>query len=227
MSLAADIIIADDHPLFRTALKGILSAHMPLATFYEADDLLSLQTCVEEHNHADLILLDLHMPGAEGFSSIIFLNSHYANIPIIIVSAHEESDIMRRGIDHGASGFLPKSSSADDIIQAIKTVLAGGVWLPHHVSDDHGIVDAELNAADAIGSLTPKQFRVASMVSQGLLNKQIAYELCVTEATIKAHMTEIFRKLNVHSRTQVVMIFSQLALSPVNSSEPFNLKTPT
>lgn len=222
MSLTADIIIADDHPLFRTALKGILASHMPQATFYEAEDLLSLQNCVEEHKNADLILLDLHMPGAEGFSSIIFLNAHYANIPIIIVSAHEESDIMRRGIDHGASGFLPKSSSPEDITEAIKTVLEGGIWLPQHVSDDHGVADAELNAADAIATLTPKQFRVASMVSQGLLNKQIAFELNVTEATVKAHMTEIFRKLSVHSRTQVVMIFSQLALSPVNSSEEFH-----
>lgn len=222
MGLTANIIIADDHPLFRTALKGILTAHMPHADFHEAEDLLSLQNCVEEHKEADLILLDLHMPGAEGFSSIIFLNAHYANIPIIIVSAHEESDIMRRGIDHGASGFLPKSSSPEDITQAIETVLKGGVWLPQHVSDDHGIADEELNAADAIASLTPKQFRVASMVSQGLLNKQIAYELDVTEATVKAHMTEIFRKLGVHSRTQVVMIFSQLAINSINSINDFS-----
>lgn len=222
MSQATNIIIADDHPLFRTALKGILSAHMPQATFHEAKDLSSLQDCVEENKEADLILLDLHMPGAEGFSSIIFLSAHYANIPIIVVSAHEESDIIRRGIDHGASGFLPKSSSPQDITQAIEAVLNGGVWLPSYVSDDHGVIDAELNAADTISTLTPKQFRVASMVSQGLLNKQIAYELDVTEATVKAHMTEIFRKLGVHSRTQVVMVFSQLSINPINSTDEFN-----
>lgn len=222
MHRAAQIIIADDHPLFRTALKGILSADMPNADFHEAEDLFSLQNCVESHQHADLILLDLHMPGAEGFSSLIFLNAHYPNMPIIIVSAHEESDVMRRAIDHGASGFLPKSSSASDIIQAIETVLSGGVWLPQHVSDDYGIADEELSAADAITSLTPKQFRVAALVSQGLLNKQIAFELGVTEATVKAHMTEIFRKLGVHSRTQVVMMFSQLALNPLNNSELFS-----
>lgn len=222
MRQAADIIIADDHPLFRTALKGTLLAHTPSVTITEAEDLLSLQACVENNTTANLILLDLHMPGAEGFSSIIFLNAHYPHIPIIVISAHEESDIIRRAIDHGASGFLPKSSSADDIYQAIDEVLNGGIWIPEHVSNQQGIADDELNAADAIASLTPKQFRVGSMVSQGLLNKQIAYELNVTEATVKAHMTEIFRKLNVHSRTQVVMTFGQLAINPVNNLEHFN-----
>jgi DNA-binding NarL/FixJ family response regulator len=164
----------------------------------------------------------LHMPGAEGFSSIIFINAHYSHIPIIIISAHEESDIIRRAIDHGASGFLPKSSSAEDIYQAIDEVLKGGIWIPEHVSPQQSIADDELNAADAIASLTPKQFRVGSMVSQGLLNKQIAFELHVTEATIKAHMTEIFRKLGVHSRTQVVMMFGKLAINPVNNVMSFN-----
>ena len=222
MRQAADIIIADDHPLFRTALKGTLVTHIPNATFTEAEDLFSLQACIENNDKADLILLDLHMPGAEGFSSIIFINTHYPHIPIIVISAHEESDIIRRAIDHGASGFLPKSSSAEDIYQAIDAVLKGGVWVPEHVSNQQGIADDELNAADAIASLTPKQFRVGSMVSQGLLNKQIAFELNVTEATVKAHMTEIFRKLGVHSRTQVVMTFGQLAINPVNTLAGFN-----
>jgi DNA-binding NarL/FixJ family response regulator len=221
MLRGAKIIIADDHPLFRTALKGSLLSYMPDATIVEAGDLMSLQGCVEGNEQTDLILLDLHMPGAEGFSAIIFLNSHYPNIPIIVISAHEESDIIRRAIDHGANGFLPKSSSADDIYFAIDSVLKGGIWIPSYVNDQQGIADDELNAADAIASLTPKQFRVATMVSQGLLNKQIAYELNVTEATVKAHMTEIFRKLSVHSRTQVVMIFGQLAINPVNGLDSF------
>lgn len=222
MRQAADIIIADDHPLFRTALKGTLLTHIPNAVITEAGDLTSLQACIESNDKADLILLDLHMPGAEGFSSIIFINAHYPHIPIIIISAHEESDIIRRAIDHGASGFLPKSSSAEDIYQAIDEVLKGNVWIPEHVSNQQGIADDELNAADAIASLTPKQFRVGSMVSQGLLNKQIAFELNVTEATVKAHMTEVFRKLGVHSRTQVVMTFGQLAINPANNVEGFH-----
>jgi DNA-binding NarL/FixJ family response regulator len=222
MLQAANIIIADDHPLFRTALKGTLLAQMPSAMIIEAGDLVSLQGCVEEHHNADLVLLDLHMPGAEGFSSLIFLNANYPNIPVIIISAHEESDIIRRAIDHGANGFLPKSSSAEDIYEAIDEVLKGGIWIPKHVTEQQAIADDEMNAADAIASLTPKQFRVASMVSKGLLNKQIAYELNITEATVKAHMTEIFRKLGVNSRTQVVMTFGQLAINPINSSDNFN-----
>lgn len=218
----ANIIIADDHPLFRTALKGTLLAHIPRANITEVGDLVSLQASVETHSDIDLILLDLHMPGAEGFSSIIFLTAHYPHIPIIVISAHEESDIIRRAIDHGANGFLPKSSSVEDIYQAIDEVLKGGIWIPENVSEQQSIADDEQNAADAIASLTPKQFRVGAMVSQGLLNKQIAYELSVTEATVKAHMTEIFRKLGVHSRTQVVMIFGQLAINPVNDLADFS-----
>jgi len=222
MLQAANIIIADDHPLFRTALKTTLLAHIPNASIIEAEDLVSLQSCVELHSDIDLILLDLHMPGAAGFSSLIFLNANYPYIPVIIISAHEESDIIRRALDHGASGFLPKSTSAEDIYQAIEQVLNGGVWVPKHVSDHPGAADEEMDAADAIASLTPKQFRVATMVSQGLLNKQIAFELNVTESTVKAHMTEIFKKLGMHSRTQVVMAFSQLAINPVNNSNTFN-----
>jgi DNA-binding NarL/FixJ family response regulator len=222
MLQAANIIIADDHPLFRTALKSTLEAHIPNSKIIEAGDLISLQSCVESYKDTNLILLDLHMPGAEGFSSIIFLSAHYPNIPVIIISAHEESDIIRRSIDHGASGFLPKSSSTEEIYQAIDEVLNGGIWIPKNVAEQPAVADDELDAADAIASLTAKQFRVASMVSQGFLNKQIAFELNVTESTVKAHMTEIFKKLGMHSRTQVVMIFSKLAINPVNSSADFN-----
>lgn len=222
MLQASSIIIADDHPLFRTALKGTLLTQIADVSIIEASDLASLQTCVEENDNTDLILLDLHMPGVEGFSSIIFLNANYPNIPIIVISAHEETDIIRRSIDHGANGFLPKSSSAEQIYQAIDEVLKGGIWMPAHVSEHPAIEDEEMNAADAIASLTPKQFSVGTMVSQGLLNKQIAYELNITEATVKAHMTEIFRKLGVSSRTQVVMTFGQLAINPMNSSGRFN-----
>lgn len=222
MLQAANIIIADDHPLFRTALKATLLAKMPNASIVEAEDFTSLQTKVELDNKIDLILLDLHMPGAAGFSSLIFLNANYPYIPVIVISAHEESDIIRRALDHGASGFLPKSSSAEEIYQAIEQVLNGGVWVPESVSDHPGAAEEEMDAADAIASLTPKQFRVATMVSQGLLNKQIAFELNVTESTVKAHMTEIFKKLGMNTRTQVVMTFSQLAINPANDTNQFS-----
>ena len=208
------IIIADDHPLFRTALSGTLKSMSPQAEIIESEDLPTLQACVEEHDQASMILLDLHMPGADGFSALIFLTAHYAHIPVIIVSAHDEPEIIRRALDYGASGYLPKSASTDDMKAALDTVLNGGIWAPEGLTQDRVVGNDEQNIADAIALLTPQQFRVASMVSQGLLNKQIAYELDVTEATIKAHMTEIFKKLGVHSRTQVALSFSQLSVIP-------------
>lgn len=207
------IIIADDHPLFRTALNGTLKSISPQAEIVESEDLPTLQARVEEHNQANMILLDLHMPGADGFSALIFLTAHYPNIPVIIVSAHDEPDIMRRALDYGASGYLPKSASTEDMKDAIHTVLNGGIWAPESLSETRMVGEEEQSIADAVALLTPQQFRVASMVTQGLLNKQIAYELDVTEATIKAHMTEIFKKLGVHSRTQVALALSQLSVS--------------
>lgn len=207
------IIIADDHPLFRMALSGTLKDIAPQAEILESEDLSSLQTCVEENDHAGLILLDLHMPGADGFSALIFLVAHYAHIPVLVVSAHEEPDIMRRALDYGASGFLPKSSSPEQMKQALDTVLKGGIWAPEGLTQQRMVGNNEQSVADSLALLTPQQFRVASMVSQGLLNKQIAYELNVTEATIKAHMTDIFKKLGVHSRTQVALTLSQLSIT--------------
>ncbi|MGR6871088.1 response regulator transcription factor [Pseudomonas sp. HK3] len=215
MSHACSIIVADDHPLFRSALSGTLMRQIADVEIHEACDLSSLQLQVENNENAQLILLDLHMPGAEGFSGLVFLVAHYPHIPVMIVSAHDQADIIRRAMDHGASGFLPKSSPVDDMAEAIHTVLNGGVWMPNNLSDGNSSNLSEMNFAQALAQLTPQQFRVASMVSQGLLNKQIAYELNVTEATIKAHMTEIFRKLGLNSRTQVVKAMGELSVQPL------------
>ncbi len=215
------IIIADDHPLFRSALSATLQRELSQPQLIEAEDFNSLQQCVDGNSNANLILLDLHMPGAEGFSSLVFLTAHYPQIPVMIVSAHEEPEIIRRAMDHGASGFLPKSASLEAMTDALLTVLRGNTWLPEGLTDEPAAGEVELNIAEALASLTPQQFKVASMVSQGLLNKQIAYELHVTEATIKAHMTEIFRKLGVHSRTQAAVAIGQLAVSPSQSLDEF------
>ena len=215
------IIIADDHPLFRSALSGTLQRELTQPQIIEAEDINSLQQCVDANSHTNLILLDLHMPGAEGFSALVFLTAHYPHIPVMIVSAHEEPEIIRRAMDHGASGFLPKSASIETMREALLTVLRGNTWLPEGLTDEPVAGEAELNIAEALANLTPQQFRVASMVSQGLLNKQIAYELHVTEATIKAHMTEIFRKLGVHSRTQAAVAIGQLAITPNQSLDEF------
>lgn len=207
-------IIADDHPLFRSALRSALSTEFPRLDIVEAGDVDSLFKSIEQQGDADLLLLDLHMPGAQGFSALIHLQSQHPEIPVMVVSASETPEVMCRAIDYGASGFLPKSSSPEQIGQAIAQVLAGQRWLPPHVQYQPGSQQDERDVATVVASLTPQQFRVASYLVQGLLNKQIAWELNVTEATIKAHITEIFRKLGVHSRTQAVLMLNQLDVNP-------------
>ncbi len=218
----SSIIIADDHPLFRVALKNTIERLLPSANILEAEDFQSLQELLgDKETSAQLILLDLHMPGSDGFSALIHVISQHPEIPVMIVSAHDEPNIIRRAIDHGANGFLPKSAPLEDMQTALTTVLEGGIWKPEGIDDSMIIDDSEQSIADGIALLTPQQFRVAGMVNQGLLNKQIAYELNVTEATIKAHMTEIFRKLGVHSRTQVALALNQLAVQPSSSTKAF------
>lgn len=207
-------IIADDHPLFRAALKASLAQNFAGCIVSETASVTELQNLLLSDNTSDLILLDLHMPDAQGFSGLIHLQAHYPEIPVMVISASEAPEVMCRAIDHGAAGFLPKSSHADTITKAINAVISGARWLPEGVNYQAGFDSKEQKMASGIASLTPQQFRVVTLLVQGLLNKQIAYELSVTEATVKAHVTEIFRKLGVHSRTQAALAFSQLDVNP-------------
>lgn len=207
-------IIADDHPLFRSALKATLAQSYENCIVKETASITELQNLLSTDTNSDLILLDLHMPDAQGFSGLIHLQAHYPEIPVIIISASETPEVMSRAIDHGAAGFLPKSSQAETISRAINSVISGSRWLPEGIHYQAGQDSKEKKMASDIASLTPQQFRVVTLLVQGLLNKQIAYELNVTEATVKAHVTEIFRKLGVHSRTQAALAFSQLDISP-------------
>jgi len=221
-SSPTSIIIADDHPLFRVALKNTIERLLPNPSVLEAEDFKSLQDLLShDGRYSQLILLDLHMPGSDGFSALIHIVAHYPEIPVMVVSAHDEPSIIRRAMDHGANGFLPKSAPLEDMSEALASVLEGGLWKPAGIDDSAIIDESEQSIAQGLSSLTPQQFRVAGMVNQGLLNKQVAYELNVTEATIKAHMTEIFRKLGVHSRTQVALALGQLAVKPGMSVEDF------
>jgi DNA-binding NarL/FixJ family response regulator len=208
-----EVLIADDHPLFRDALRRAVLRAIPDATLHEADSVESVQQLIEQFPDADLMLLDLHMPGARGFSTLAFIRGQHPSLPIIVVSAHEESTVMRRAIAHGASGYIPKSVSVDVIVGAVRSVLDGDVWLPQSMSSvDAALPSDEAQVAARIAELTPQQFRVLSMIAEGLLNKQIAYELGVSEATVKAHMTAIMRKLGVTNRTQVALLANQLSV---------------
>lgn len=209
-----DILIADDHPLFRDALKRAVARVLPQAKLHETDSVAGLQDLAEAQPDADLLLLDLNIPGAHGFSALVHMRGHHPQLPVVVVSAREESATMQRAIRLGASGFIPKSASLETIAQALTEVLDGSVWLPGDLIDDAGGDSQERDLAARIAELTPQQFRVLTMLGEGLLNKQIAWELGVSEATIKAHMTAVLRKLGATNRTQAILMVKRLALDP-------------
>lgn len=214
-----EVLIADDHPLFRDALKRAVLQALPDAALLEADSVPMLHAVVDTHPDLELLLLDLHMPGATGFSALVHIRGQHPGLPIIMVSAHEEAGIIRRAIAHGASGYIPKSAPVETIVTAVLKVLEGDLWIPASV---HGAGSAlkpdEVGAAARVAELTPQQFRVFNMIAEGLLNKQIAYDLGVSEATVKAHMTAIMRKLGVSNRTQVALMASHLAIEVVDAN---------
>ena len=207
-------IVADDHPLFREALIHAIGNCVQGADILEADSLDSLQRVVESNPDADLLFLDLSMPGVSGFSALAYIRSNHETLPTVIVSAMDDPAVIRRSIQHGASGFIPKSASIGIIEAGIQAVLQGEVWLPDGINlHDTRLDHDEAGIAASMSSLTPHQFRVLMMLGEGLLNKQIAYQLGVSEATIKAHVTAILRKLDVTNRTQAVLAVQRLAIS--------------
>ncbi len=208
------VLVADDHPLFREALRNAVARALPTATIREAESVDALYALIERESDADLLLLDLNMPGAHGFSALVHLRAHFPQLPVMVVSAREEPALMRRALDHGAVGFLPKSADAGTLGEAIDAVLAGDRWAPTSALKAPAAGAEEHDAAQRVRDLTPQQFRVLQMLGDGLLNKQIAYELGVSEATIKAHMTAILRKLGASNRTQAVLIAGKLAIDP-------------
>jgi len=209
----SDILIADDHPLFRDALQRAVLTALPRAQVHCADSVSGLLGLIEAFPDAELLLLDLHIPGARGYSALVHIRSHYPGLPTVVVSGHEEAPVARRALAHGAAAYIPKSISAADIVEAIRSVLDGDVWLPHTLLGcDVELQAAEADAATRVATLTPQQFRVMSMVADGKLNKQMAYDLGVSEATIKAHMTAIMHKLGVNNRTQVALVARELAV---------------
>lgn len=208
-----DILIADDHPLFRDALERAVRIALPGADVHSAVDVHELLGLTEAFPDAELLLLDLHMPGARGYTALAHIRGQYPGLPVIVISAHEEAIVARRALAYGAAAYIPKSASVDDIVSAIHSVLDGNVWLPHTLlGNDIELKSTEIAAAARIATLTPQQFRVMTMLAEGKLNKQMAWEVGVSEATIKAHMTAIMRKLGVNNRTQVALIASELAL---------------
>ncbi|NRQ41876.1 response regulator transcription factor [Rheinheimera sp. YQF-2] len=215
----AKLIVADDHPLFRNALINAISSTFATKATIETDSFDTTCIALEQHPDTDLLLLDLHMPGNCGFLGLIQLRKSFPSLPIVVISASEELDVIRRVMAFGASAYVPKSANPADISAALNAVLAGELWVPaaikkqvlEHHSDE---AEEDLDLAAKVAQLTQQQYKVLYYLTEGWLNKQIAYDLHISEATVKAHITAIFRKLGVTNRTQVVIQAQRLTLEP-------------
>lgn len=205
------LVVVDDHPLFRDALSAALGRHRPHCRIEALASFDALQQRLGRDTELDLILLDLHLPGSHGLSGLAWLRGHHPELPVLMISAHDDPDIVQRALADGAAGFLSKSADAETLSHAIDQVLAGETWLPDGFDPGSGMSE-ESALAQRVGELTPQQYRILCMLGDGLLNKQIAWELDITEATVKAHMTAIMRKLGVNNRTQAVTMFNRLGV---------------
>ncbi len=207
-SAAHRFIIADDHPLFRGALRQAVEKFFKNVQIFEVGTLEDVCHTLDLEEDIDLIFLDLSMPGMRGFSGLMFLRAQYTGVPIVVVSGNEDPAVVRSAMEFGASGYIPKSLGVNFIEEAVNSILEGGIWVPSHIDLTSDSNEAKM--AQRMASLTPQQVRVLMMLSQGLLNKQIAYELSVSEATVKAHVSAILQKLAVESRTQAVIAAARL-----------------
>ncbi|MFC4700383.1 response regulator transcription factor [Glaciecola siphonariae] len=208
------LLIADDHPLYRDALKGALSMAFNDLTILESGDLNSTVSALEA-NDVDLLMLDLHMPGSSDLFGFLHIQKTFSDLPIAVVSGTEDAALISKVVGLGAMGFIPKTASAQEIKDAVTNMLEGDIWVPESVRQQIQDVDETFSQlAENVASLTPSQYKVLCYMRDGLLNKQIGYNLDIAEATVKAHVTAIFRKLGINNRTQAVLIASQLQLEP-------------
>ncbi len=212
MTDLSQVLIIDDHPLFREALSSAVSLAFPAAMSREVSSLDDAITVLESDRDYDIALLDLNMPGVQGFEGLLKLRTMHPRLPVLVVSGLENEQIIDEAITYGAAGFLPKSLGREVLATAIKTILAGDVYVPDKLqcTDSADNASSKVKIIERLLSLTPQQLRVLFMLREGLLNKQIAYELDVGATTVKKHVSEILRKLCVHSRTQAVIEVSKL-----------------
>jgi len=210
------LVIADDHPLFRSALNGALQAEIKDIVIVESYDLDSTLQCLQNINDLDLLLLDLNMPGSGELYGLIRIRKDFPDVPVAVISGSEDSAMVAKVIDAGALGFIPKTSEPVMYVQAIHSILAGDIWLPEDLKIEvANQPKPDLSMQNKVAELTPQQYKVLCYLHEGLLNKQIAYELSISEATVKAHITAIFRKLGINNRTQAVLVASDLKLKMI------------
>ncbi|ROR49100.1 response regulator transcription factor [Diaphorobacter sp. C33] len=205
------LLVADDHPLFRAALIQVLHERFaPLQTL-EAASAATLGQALQDHPEVELVLLDLAMPGARGFSALLHVRGEYPQVPVVVISSNDHPRVIRRAQQFGAAGFIPKSALAEDMGAAIRAVLDGGSWFPPMAAERS---EADAALAAKLAQLTPQQFRVLLCLADGLLNKQIAHELGLAENTVKVHVTAILKKLECYSRTQAAVLVKSLETEP-------------
>lgn len=201
------LLVADDHPLFRAAVVQVIRGRFGAFEVLEASSASSLSAALAAHPGIELVLLDLTMPGTHGFSALLHVRGAYPQLPVVVISSNDHPRIIRRAQQFGASGFISKAASADAITAAIESVLEGDTVFPS-MAAELSQEDAELAAR--LAQLTPHQFKTLLYLADGLLNKQIAQEMGVTEHTVKVHVTAILKKLGCHSRTQVAVLVRNL-----------------
>lgn len=205
------IVIADDHPLVRSAIRQAIADDIGNAAIAEAATLEEAEARLSDAPDTDLVLLDLHMPGMHGLAGLCCLRAEFPAVPVAMISASTDPKLIRKAMDYGAAGFIPKSAPVAEIRAAVRALLAGQSWLPDLQSLPE-TADEDANLATRLANLTPQQLRVLSMVSEGKLNKQIAFDLDISEATVKSHVSAILQKLGVNSRTQAVILASRLVV---------------
>ena len=202
------IVVADDHPLFRAALRSAVEKAAPGAVIAECASLAEVLAALGE-GATDLLLLDLKLSDSEGMGGLTRIRADHPAVPVAVVSASEDAVTIRRALAFGAAGFIPKSATLSQMTEALRAIRDGDPWTPP-LSDTEPGDDGDM--AERIASLTPSQLKILVGLQQGRLNKQIAFDLGVTEATIKAHLTTVFRKLGVQNRTQAVIAAQALSL---------------
>ncbi|QJU60103.1 response regulator transcription factor [Sphingomonas sp. AP4-R1] len=204
------VLIADDHPMVRDGLRSVISVAFDSCETFEAATLDETIAVIEREGDFDLVMLDVNMPGARGISGLVTLRRRFPALPIVMVSAECERDIVSAALSAGAAGFIPKSLKRGAIVEALKSVLAGEIYVPANASDDGEGQIERREIMRRIEHLTPQQKVVLGLLVEGKLNKQIAYELDVSMTTVKAHVSAILAKLNVFSRTQAVIMVNKV-----------------
>ncbi|WP_189467523.1 response regulator [Litchfieldella qijiaojingensis] len=211
------LLIADDHPLFREAIGRVIRDGFEDTVLFETQDLDSTLALTQQHDDLDLILLDLNMPGMNGLAGLIQLRNEAPTIPVVIISAEEEKQVILQAVTYGAVGFITKSSPREQMTKAIAQILEGNIYLPSDIiragsssstratsRDEHTITAQQLE------TLTRKQLQVLEHMTRGESNKMIAYHLDIAETTVKAHVSAILRKLGVHNRVQAILSASDI-----------------